>query len=753
MAERMPTATAIRDALMQGRCWGGSPALAPWRLYPKQSEGVSGRAKRRGRAAQYDKTTRGERRRSPRRPVKVGITIFVLDIVIEIELVRRRPHADRVELLVALELEPLVERVLREHVATEEVLVVLLQGLERLFQAPRHVRDFFELLGRERVDVLVERVARVCLALDTVEPRHEHGREREVRIAARIRETHFDSARLGVRAGNRNAHAGRTVPARIREIDGGFEARNEAPVRVRRGVGESRDRLGVLDDAADVIERQVRKSRIAVASEEGLAVFPDRLVRVHTAAVVAKHGLRHERRGLAVLAHDVLHDVLEPHELVGARRERVELHADLTLPARRHLVVAHFDNDPRLLQGRHDGLSEIAQRVGRWNWKVAFLVTDFVSEVRELLAAAVPRTLGAVDVVVAGVRLRLVEAHVVEDEELGLWAHERRIANATLLEIGLGLLRDVTRISRIGLLRNGVEDRAHEANGRHRIERVDLRRFRVRDHDHVGRVDRLPTANRRAVERQAVFEQGRVEAVSRDLRMLPYAREIDELQIDVFDVVLLRELDNFLGCHFSSGDFPLRDRRRLTPAARSNSFFASFARTNAYGFIDLNDEYLSVPDATGLCALLNGVEHVVNDLVGHYHFDFDFWHEVDDVGRPSINFLLASGSTEAFDLGNSHSLHANLGEGVLHLVELERLDDRFNFLHASLSLRADRPSSRASPQACRQPLFGGLPPPTFRVCFPNLVFSPAKLQRVALRDGRASRGHRVPIVPVKKPDC
>src|ERR1700722_10777579 len=35
-----------------------------------------------------------------------------------------------------------------------------------------------------------------------------------------------------------------------------------------------------------------------------------------------------------------------------------------------------------------------------------------------------------------------------------------------------------------------------------------------------------------------------------------------------------------------------------TPPARSNSFLASFARTNAYGFIDLNDEYLSVPDAT-----------------------------------------------------------------------------------------------------------------------------------------------------------
>src|SRR4051812_29405612 len=43
-----------------------------------------------------------------------------LDIVVEIKLVRRRAHADRVQLLRALEVEPLVDRVLREHVAAEK---------------------------------------------------------------------------------------------------------------------------------------------------------------------------------------------------------------------------------------------------------------------------------------------------------------------------------------------------------------------------------------------------------------------------------------------------------------------------------------------------------------------------------------------------------------------------------------------------------------------------------------------------------
>ena len=62
-------------------------------------------------------------------------------------------------------------------------------------------------------------------------------------------------------------------------------------------------------------------------------------------AVVAEERLRHERRRLAVLAGDVLDDVLEPHELVGHREQPIELHADLALTAGGDLVVADLDLD------------------------------------------------------------------------------------------------------------------------------------------------------------------------------------------------------------------------------------------------------------------------------------------------------------------------------------------------------------------------------------------------------------------------
>ena len=66
--------------------------------------------------------------------------------------------------------------------------MVLLQGIERLLERAGHVRDLRELFGRQGVDVLVERITRIDLVLDTVEAGHHHGREGEVRVARRVGE-------------------------------------------------------------------------------------------------------------------------------------------------------------------------------------------------------------------------------------------------------------------------------------------------------------------------------------------------------------------------------------------------------------------------------------------------------------------------------------------------------------------------------------------------------------------------------------
>ena len=342
-------------------------------------------------------------------------------------------------------------------------------------------------------------------------------------------------------------------------------------------------------------------------------------------------------------------------------------------------MVADLDLDAGLLQRRHDGLPHLGQRVGRRDREVPLLVPRLVPEVRELLAAAVPGALVAVEEVVAGVGLRLIEAHVVEEEELGLRTHVRRVGDAGLAQVRLGLLGDVARVARVGLLGDRIVDRADDATA-WASRKTDRSSPSPASGiiDHVGRVDGLPSADRRPVERQAVLEQALLEARRRDRRVLPHAREIDELQVDELDLVLLRELEHFLRCHgpqFLSWPFlrlsdlrwlpchvrpcgcarPLRPaprrfcRRRCGPSSRSSRW-----RRGRRAPARRGRRPRASPSARSR-------------------------RRTPTLGRPPS----CPRAPEALDLGHGHALDADLGEGVLHLVELERLDDGFNLLHGS----------------------------------------------------------------------
>ena len=86
--------------------------------------------------------------------------------------------------------------------------------------------------------------------------------------------------------------------------------------------------------------------------------------------------------------------------------------------------------------------------VGRRHGEVAFLVAQLVAEVglalRRVILAAVPLAFVAIEVEVAAVG-RLVEADVVEDEELGLGADEAGVGDAGALQVVDRLAGDVAR--------------------------------------------------------------------------------------------------------------------------------------------------------------------------------------------------------------------------------------------------------------------------------------------------------------------
>src|SRR5262249_50757791 len=202
-----------------------------------------------------------------------------------------------------------------------------------------------------------------------------------------------------------------------------------------------------------------------------------------------------------------------------------------------HLVVADFDLDARLFEREHDLLTDVDERVGRRNREVPFLVADRVPLVRAVLAR-VPVRLFGIDLV-EGALLTRVETNLVEDEELGLGPEEDRVADARLTKIGFRFLRDEARIARVGLAGDGITDRADRADRGDGGEGVEFGRLGIWDDEHVRRVDRLPSANRRSVESEALFEARFREPVSGHGRVLPDTGEIDELQIEKLDVVLL----------------------------------------------------------------------------------------------------------------------------------------------------------------------------------------------------------------------
>src|SRR5690606_14617986 len=88
------------------------------------------------------------------------------DVVVELELARVRTQPDRVDLHRALVVDVRLDQVLGEDTALHQVLVVLLQVVQRLLQRRRHLLDLRGLLRRQLVEVLVQRLRRLDLVLD-----------------------------------------------------------------------------------------------------------------------------------------------------------------------------------------------------------------------------------------------------------------------------------------------------------------------------------------------------------------------------------------------------------------------------------------------------------------------------------------------------------------------------------------------------------------------------------------------------------
>ena len=111
----------------------------------------------------------------------------------------------------------------------------------------------------------------------------------------------------------------------------------------------------------------------------------------------------------------------------------------------------------------------------------------------------------------------------------------------------------------------------------------------------------------------------------------------------------------------------------------------AFAGADADGLLDGEDEDLAVADAAGARGGLDRLDDALDQIVLDHHLDLHLGQEVDDIFGAAIELGMALLAAEALDLGDGDPADPDLVERVLHVVELERLDDRFDLFHAARS--------------------------------------------------------------------
>src|ERR1043165_8430672 len=83
-----------------------------------------------------------------------------------------------------------------------------------------------------------------------------------------------------------------------------------------------------------------------------------------------------------------------------------------------------------------------------------------------------------------------------------------------------------------------------------------------------------------------------------------------------------------------------------------------FAGADTHNLLERRDEDFSVADLAGLCLCRDRIDHGVEHLALHCHFDFELGQEAHGVFRTAIDFRMPLLPPVAFDLSHRHALDA-----------------------------------------------------------------------------------------------
>src|SRR6201999_2265708 len=104
---------------------------------------------------------------------------------------------------------------------------------------------------------------------------------------------------------------------------------------------------------------------------------------------------------------------------------------------------------------------------------------------------------------------------------------------------------------------------------------------------------------------------------------------------------------------------------------------------DANGLLDIGHEDLAVADPPGLGGAPDRIDRALDQVVADHDLDLHLGQEVDDIFGAAIELGMALLPPEALGLGDGDALQSHFLERFLYLVELERLDDGFDFFHSA----------------------------------------------------------------------
>src|SRR3989338_5156538 len=113
--------------------------------------------------------------------------------------------------------------------------------------------------------------------------------------------------------------------------------------------------------------------------------------------------------------------------------------------------------------------------------------------------------------------------------------------------------------------------------------------------------------------------------------------------------------------------------------------FAALSCPDSNHPFQIGHKHLSISDAPRFRRRQDRRHRPVEVFVGKGDFDLQLRDKLDIIFRAAIKLFMPFLPPEPFDLGDGHPDDSDIGQGFLHLLKLERLDNRFNLFHCLVS--------------------------------------------------------------------